>query len=101
MSTYRDWTTGSVYYSLLAMSELMGPSNTSRIVDLSVRNSLCRNFWGGKVLTTASTQNSTGQQWEAGNPYPAYAVYVGPTPYVLSRPLSFADHKATLFALIP
>jgi hypothetical protein len=40
MSTYRDWTTGSVYYSLLAMSELMGPSNTSRIVDLSVRNSL-------------------------------------------------------------
>ncbi|KAG9073971.1 hypothetical protein FRC06_011017, partial [Ceratobasidium sp. 370] len=37
-STFRQWTTGSVYYSALIVSELFGKSGNSRIVDLHPNN---------------------------------------------------------------
>jgi hypothetical protein len=33
-STFRQWTIGPVYYSALVMSEVLGSSNKSRVVDL-------------------------------------------------------------------
>jgi hypothetical protein len=32
------WTTGSIYYSMLAVAETLGPSNVSQVVDLSAEN---------------------------------------------------------------
>ncbi|KAG9073407.1 hypothetical protein FS749_015264, partial [Ceratobasidium sp. UAMH 11750] len=37
-STFRQWTTGSVYYSALIVSELFGKSGNSQIVDLHPNN---------------------------------------------------------------
>ncbi|THH18225.1 hypothetical protein EW146_g2708 [Bondarzewia mesenterica] len=33
-SSFRQWTVGPVYYSALVMAEILGPSNTSQVVDL-------------------------------------------------------------------
>ncbi|GJE89063.1 glycoside hydrolase family 79 protein [Phanerochaete sordida] len=33
-STYHQWTIGPIFYSILAMPEILGNSNTSRVVDL-------------------------------------------------------------------
>lgn len=33
-SSFRQWTIGPVYYSALVMSEILGPSNASQVVDL-------------------------------------------------------------------
>ncbi|KAG9082302.1 hypothetical protein FRC06_005131 [Ceratobasidium sp. 370] len=37
-STFRQWTTGSVYYSTLIVAELFGKSGNARIVDLNANN---------------------------------------------------------------
>ncbi|KAF8671176.1 Glycosyl hydrolase family 79 C-terminal beta domain [Rhizoctonia solani] len=37
-STFRQWTTGSVYYSTLIVTELFGKSGKSRIMDLNANN---------------------------------------------------------------
>ncbi|CAE6461756.1 unnamed protein product, partial [Rhizoctonia solani] len=37
-STFRQWTTGSVYYSTLIVAELFGKSGKSRIMDLGANN---------------------------------------------------------------
>ncbi|KAI9512152.1 hypothetical protein F5148DRAFT_100808 [Russula earlei] len=34
-STFRQWTVGPIYYSTLAMAEALGPSNASRVLDLT------------------------------------------------------------------
>ncbi|KAJ9111439.1 hypothetical protein QFC19_001208 [Naganishia cerealis] len=38
MTSVWKWTTGSVYYSTLAIAETLGPSNASQVVDLSPQN---------------------------------------------------------------
>ena len=38
MSSTWKWTTGSIYYSMLAIPEALGPSNVSQVVDLSAEN---------------------------------------------------------------
>ncbi|KAJ7745669.1 glycoside hydrolase family 79 protein [Mycena metata] len=35
-STFRDWTIGPIYYSVLAVAEAFGTSNQSRIIDLAM-----------------------------------------------------------------
>ena len=34
-STYHEWTIGAIFYSILAMPEVLGNTNTSRVVDLN------------------------------------------------------------------
>ncbi|KAI9451263.1 hypothetical protein BJY52DRAFT_123356 [Lactarius psammicola] len=34
-STFRQWTIGPIYYSALVMSEVLGPSNASQVVDIT------------------------------------------------------------------
>ncbi|KAJ9114611.1 hypothetical protein QFC22_005484 [Naganishia vaughanmartiniae] len=38
MTATWKWTTGSIYYSTLAIAEALGPSNTSQVVDMSPQN---------------------------------------------------------------
>lgn len=38
MTSTWKWTTGSVYYSTLAVAETLGPSNNSQVVDLTPQN---------------------------------------------------------------
>ena len=40
-SSFRSWTVGSPYYTLLAMAETFGSTNASRVVDLSVSEGPC------------------------------------------------------------
>ncbi|KAJ1302509.1 hypothetical protein OPQ81_002828 [Rhizoctonia solani] len=47
-STFRQWTTGSVYYSTLIVTELFGKSGKSRIMDLNANNG--ENFTPGYVV---------------------------------------------------
>ncbi|TFY66779.1 hypothetical protein EVG20_g4311 [Dentipellis fragilis] len=37
-STFRQWTVGPVYYSVLVMAEILGPSNASQVFDLGANN---------------------------------------------------------------
>ncbi|KAJ7168531.1 glycoside hydrolase family 79 protein [Mycena filopes] len=37
-STFRDWTIGPIYYSVLAVAEAFGTSNQSRIIDLGLNS---------------------------------------------------------------
>ncbi|KAH8977188.1 hypothetical protein EDB86DRAFT_3007728 [Lactarius hatsudake] len=34
-STFRQWTIGPIYYSALVMSEVLGPSNVSQVIDIT------------------------------------------------------------------
>ncbi|KDN43176.1 hypothetical protein RSAG8_06329, partial [Rhizoctonia solani AG-8 WAC10335] len=47
-STFRQWTTGSVYYSTLIVTELFGKSGKSRVMDLNANNN--ENFTPGYVV---------------------------------------------------
>ncbi|KAJ7141844.1 hypothetical protein C8R43DRAFT_583571 [Mycena crocata] len=35
-STFHQWTVGPIYYSALVMAEILGPSNTSQVLDLPI-----------------------------------------------------------------
>ena len=34
-SSFREWTVGPIYYAALAMAEVLGPSNASRVLDVT------------------------------------------------------------------
>jgi hypothetical protein len=98
MSRVYEWTTGSVYYSTLLVSELFGKSETSRIVDVTHTSSI-----PVSVTTNTNEDGSTYDTTSSDDMYhPTYLVYDGETPTraalfnFISDPSGASDAQVTL-----
>jgi hypothetical protein len=98
MSRVLEWTTGSVYYSTLLVSELFGKSENSRIVDITHTSSI-----PVAVTTNYNEDGTTYDTTQSDDMYhPSYLVYDGDTPSrvalfnFISDPSGASDTQVTL-----
>jgi hypothetical protein len=98
MSRVYEWTTGSVYYSTLLVSELFGKSENSRVVDITHTSSI--------QVNTQTNYNEDGTTYDTTSSddmyHPTYLVYDGDTPArvalfnYISDPSGASDTQVTL-----
>lgn len=98
MSRVYEWTTGSVYYSTLLVSELFGRGENSRIVDITHTSSI--------PVNTQTQYNEDGTSYDITSSddqfHPTYLVYDGDTPQraalfnFISDPSGASDAQVTL-----